>query len=468
MRSLAIAISLPLALTSVSILGAAAPAGAGTLPAAATGDAHVSQVLKSRNYGGASSLVLNGKTGERSSALVKFRVPSVPEGEKAVGVQLTLRPQTTTSRVVRVYQASNSWSEGSVNWNNAPAAGSLVGTTDGLAAGTPETVNLPLTGFTPGSTVSLRLETTSTTAVRLASSEAGTVSARPTLNLLTETVVVTPPPPPPPPPTPSWPPAGPYAQHVIGMSAPANLWDQRVSEVGADHLNSRRIFGELTSTGTSQLPLIREAIADGMTPVISYKVPNVDSFIAGDYDAWMVNLRRELVALNANVTVTFWHEPHGDMDPAKFRAASLRFFNAVDAPSIAVGPILNGWLLDRRVADFASYTDATLLDKWEFMGVDSYQEGTASNPSSTLLPARAVPKVAAWLDTQGQPDMPIVLGEYNGFSGAAMAQAGEYILSTPELWIANVWNVDHTTFSVLTGERLTAFRATKSDPRVVD
>jgi len=55
----------------------------------------------------------------------------------------------------------------------------------------------------------------------------------------------------------------------------------------------------------------------------------------------------------------------------------------------------------------------------------------------------------------------------NGFTGAAMQQAGEWILSTPELWIANVWNTDHTMLSVLTGDRLTAYRATKADPRAM-
>ena len=198
------------------------------------------------------------------------------------------------------------------------------------------------------------------------------------------------------------------------------------------------------------MSLIRQAIADGMTPVVSYKVPNPTTMANGGYDAWLVTLRNQLDALDTPVTATYWHEPHGDMTPAEFRAGSLKFVNLVDSPDIAVGPILNGWLLDRRVDDFASYTDSTLLNKWEFVGVDSYQEGTASDPSTTLLPARAVPKTAAWLDTQGFPDKKILLGEYNGFTGSAIEQAGEYILSTPELWIGNVWNVDHTTFSVLT------------------
>lgn len=262
-------------------------------------------------------------------------------------------------------------------------------------------------------------------------------------------------------------PPAPVTPKVIGMSAPADTWNARVSEVGAAGLKSRRIFATLSSDGRHQSKMIGQTVAAGMIPVISYKVPSVSTLNQGGYDKWLTATRTYLSSLGAQVTATFWHEPHGDMTPAEFRAGSARFLSRVKAPNVAVGPILNGWLLDRKVSTFASYTDPALLAKWDFIGVDSYQEGTASNPSTTLLPARAVPKVAAWLDTQGFGDKPIVLGEYNGFTGAAMQQAGEWILSTPELWIANIWNVNHTTFSVLTGDRLTAYRATKADPRAM-
>ncbi|WP_415839269.1 hypothetical protein [Nocardioides zeicaulis] len=248
------------------------------------------------------------------------------------------------------------------------------------------------------------------------------------------------------------------------MSAPANLWPQRIQEVGANGVKARRIFADLSSSGTSQLSLIRQTIADGMMPVISYKVPDPAALANGSYDAWLATLRTQLVGLGAPVTATFWHEPNGDMDPAVFRAASLKFFNAVDAPSIAVGPILNGWLLDRRVSDFAAFTDATLLNKWEFVAVDSYQNGTATNPGD-LLPARAIPLLASWMDSVGHPNTPIGLGEYNGFTAEAIAQAGESILSTPELWFGLAWNSTAGAYAPLVGDRITAFQRTKADSR---
>jgi hypothetical protein len=266
--------------------------------------------------------------------------------------------------------------------------------------------------------------------------------------------------------TASFPPATPVSPKTIGMSAPSNLWDQRISEVGANGVKARRIFASLSSSGSSSLPLIKEAIADGMMPVISYKVPSVATMVNGGYDSWLTKLRTQLVGLNTPVTATFWHEPHGDMTPAQFRAASLKFFNIVDAPSIAVGPILNGWLLDRRVADFAAYTDANLLTKWEFVAVDSYQSGTVSDPGQSM-PARAIPLLENWMDSVGHPNKPLGVGEYNGFSAKAIADAGEVLLSTPEVWFGLAWNSQGGSYAPLTGDRITAFQKTKADARAL-
>jgi hypothetical protein len=244
------------------------------------------------------------------------------------------------------------------------------------------------------------------------------------------------------------------------------MWAQRIQEVGANGVKARRIFADLSSSGSNQLSLIKQAIADGMMPVISYKVPDPATLANGGYDAWLTTLRSQLTSLDAPVTATFWHEPRGDMDPAVFRAASLRFFNLVDAPDIAVGPILNGFLLDRQVAEFASYTDATLLNKWEFVAVDSYQSGSVDAPGDSL-PARAVPLLASWMDSVGHPDTPLGLGEYNGFTAQAIAEAGESILSTPELWFGLAWNSQGGSYAPLAGDRITAYQKTKADARAM-
>ena len=50
------------------------------------------------------------------------------------------------------------------------------------------------------------------------------------------------------------------------MSAPADLWNVRASEVGAG-VAARRIFADLARGATSQIRTIERAHADGMLPV---------------------------------------------------------------------------------------------------------------------------------------------------------------------------------------------------------
>ena len=259
------------------------------------------------------------------------------------------------------------------------------------------------------------------------------------------------------------------APKIVGMSAPASLWSQRIKEVGSCGVEARRVFASLQSDGRAQSTVIAQAKAAGMMPVISYKVPSVATLLNGGYDSWLKATRAYLDSLNIPVTVTFWHEPHGDMPPADFRAGSQKFLDLMKSsttPEIKVGPILNGWLLDNRVADFTSYTSKSLLTQWDFVAVDSYQSGTVAQPGSKL-PARAVPLLANWLDQQGHPNKPIGLGEYNGFTAAAIKAAGEAILSTPEVWFGLAWNSEGDSYAPLTGDRITAFKATKADARAL-
>jgi len=251
---------------------------------------------------------------------------------------------------------------------------------------------------------------------------------------------------------------------IVGMAAPADLWSKRIKEVGRCGVEARRIYAWLAPDGKDQAKLIRRSVRAGMLPVISYKVRNVQTLIDGGYDTWLEKTSDFLDNLNVPVTATFWHEPYADLDPADFRAGSWRFVTRMQTTDISVGPILNGWLLDKKVPEFASFTSPSLLRKWDFIAVDSYQSGTAEAPGD-LLPARAIPLLATWLDTQGLPDMPIGLGEYNGHTGAAIAAAGETILSTPELWFALAWNSTTDTYSPLAGDRLTEYQNTKADDR---
>lgn len=261
-------------------------------------------------------------------------------------------------------------------------------------------------------------------------------------------VVVPPPEPEPEPPT---------RTTILGMSSPAPDWNTRLGQVGKEGITARRIFANLTADGRDQANLIAAAIAAKMLPVISYKGTPTAANLAA--------LKAYLTSLKVPVIAVWHHEPHGDMTPAEFRAGSRTFLDGIKAPNIQVGPFLNGWLLDRRVTDFASYTDAGLLRDWSFVGIDTYEAGTIDAPSDPK-PAARIPLLVKWLESVGHKGKPTAVGEYNGYSAATITAAGEAILAEPSMFLGCMWNSTTGKGHILEGERLAAFKRTKADPRV--
>jgi len=260
---------------------------------------------------------------------------------------------------------------------------------------------------------------------------------------------------------------------VIGMSAPASEWANRVAEVGTLGLKARRIFADLVNGAQHQGNLITDAVAAGMMPVVSYKVGgDIAGAIGGGFDAVAVQAAAYLDSFGVPMAVTIWHEPRGDagMTGDNFVAIQNRLapkFKGVG--QLKVGPIMNGFLLTQPsqpagVNEFTSYTSSALLDLWDWFGIDTYQPGTTTNPG-TLMPHERLYALLDWLTAQGKPAMPIGVGEYNGFSSAAIAGMGEALLSITNVWFGCVWNVDEARAGILTGSRLAAYQATKADPR---
>jgi hypothetical protein len=256
---------------------------------------------------------------------------------------------------------------------------------------------------------------------------------------------------------------------IIGMSAPADEWNTRLTEVGPNGITARRIFCDLAKGTTHQLTATEQAIGAGMMPVLSFKVGgNITGALAGQYDSIAEDVAARLQGYGVPVAVTFWHEPNPDITGAQFVALHRRYLPIFQSANVKVGPIWNGWLLDNQVATFSAYSADDLLDAWDFCGMDIYAQGDKGQPSTWKLgPARGLPKLVDWLAAQGHPDKPIVIGEYNGWTAEHIAEMGEAILSTPQLWAALTFNSDvGNKGQVLTGDRLAAFRATKADPRV--
>lgn len=253
----------------------------------------------------------------------------------------------------------------------------------------------------------------------------------------------------------------PEPKKILGMSAPASEWNNRIQEVGGPTgIKARRIFAQSINP-SDQADLIEQAVAAGMMPVISYKgTPTAANCAA---------LKSYLNSLGVPVTVTYHHEPHGDLTPATFKDRSKIFLDNMKGGNIKVGPILNGWLLDNMSAtsraNFQDYTDDYLLANWDFIGIDVYQNETTLKPDA---PAERVPVLVNWLKTKGQGEKKILIGEYNAFTTRGIAESGEIFLSTPTLWAFLVWNSGPTGLGTpLTGDRLAAFKATKADSRVL-
>ena len=47
-----------------------------------------------------------------------------------------------------------------------------------------------------------------------------------------------------------------------------------------------------------------------------------------------------------------------------------------------------------------------------------------------------------YLASKGKPNMPILIGEYNGHIASTIRQTGEQILSTRQVWLAMIWNAN--------------------------
>jgi hypothetical protein len=250
---------------------------------------------------------------------------------------------------------------------------------------------------------------------------------------------------------------------LIGMSSPAPLWAERVKAVGPG-LAARRIFADLGSGATSQLRLVEQALAAGMLPVISYKVGGDAAGAAnGRFNAVAAQAAAKLASYDRPIAVTFWHEPHGDMTPGQYVAASKQVLPAFKRGKLRVGPILNGWLLDNQRATFGSYCPDELFGIWDWFGIDTYESGTMEAPGSRK-PAERVHALAKYLSRRGQT-LPMGVGEYNGYSAKSIADAGEALLSTPNVWFGCMWNSTGGVGWELTGDRLRAFKDTLADPR---
>jgi len=209
---------------------------------------------------------------------------------------------------------------------------------------------------------------------------------------------------------------------------------------------------------------VEAAHAAGMLPVISYKLGgDVARGAAGGFNDVAEQAAARLESFGRPTAVTVWHEPYNDISAAQYAAISRQLLPLFKRGELRVGPLLNGFLLDNQRDAFAAFCPDDLFAIWDYFGIDTYESGTMDDPGARK-PAERIPAAAEFVRSRGF-DLPLGVGEYNGWSGATIEAAGEAMLSTPNVWFGCLRNATENKGVTLSGERLAAFRRTLADPR---
>ena len=167
----------------------APPADPVTIRVNVAQDARVQSANPTTNYGSDTQLADRGSPDQQS--FLDFALPAAPSGTVLNAAVLELRTSGDTAAgsaaTHRVDLMSGSWSESTLTWNSRPTTQTalLANMSTPTTNHTSFTASLSVAGLTPrlGSTVALRISTTSTDNLRLWSREVGTVSYRPVLRL---------------------------------------------------------------------------------------------------------------------------------------------------------------------------------------------------------------------------------------------------------------------------------------------
>jgi hypothetical protein len=132
-------------------------------------DAYVNASSPASNYGSLTTLRADASPVTRS--YLRFNVQGLTGS--ITNATLRVYANTASTQGYQVYGVSdNAWGETTINFNNAPVVGSLLGSSGSLSAGTWTTVNV--TSYITGNgSFNLALTTPSSTAISFASREAG-------------------------------------------------------------------------------------------------------------------------------------------------------------------------------------------------------------------------------------------------------------------------------------------------------
>jgi hypothetical protein len=242
----------------------------------------------------------------------------------------------------------------------------------------------------------------------------------------------------------------------LGMSAPDNLWAQRVKEVGPG-LQARRLF---FNGFTASIALAQTACDDGMYPIMSFKTGSYSwaQVAAGAADADLRALNVRLAALTCDVFVAVHHEPDGDGTAADWSAMQVHALPILGVGAdVKVGVIGNGWWWSAAAqgytdAQIAAYIPPAVIAVSDVIAADTYQMTPTGEDAATKIL-----RMSAWANRVGGVKA-LGIGEFNAPSAGAITDATNAIAADPRFAWGCVWNADLKTVTVLSGDRLTAFQ----------
>jgi hypothetical protein len=243
---------------------------------------------------------------------------------------------------------------------------------------------------------------------------------------------------------------------LLGMSSPAGVWAARVKDVGPG-LQARRLF---YTSFTASLSLAQTAVKDGMTPIMSWKVPGGDwaAMAAGKHDAELKTLATKLQALGHPLFVALHHEPADDgaaKDWAAMQVHCLPILKKGGA-NISVGVIGNGWWWSNQArgysdSEIAAYITPAVKGVCDVVAADCYQLKAGDEESAPKMK-----NMVTWAKRTGGVKK-LGVGEFNCQTAIGITNAVAALKDPMFAW-GLLWNADLNTVTHLTGDRLAAFK----------
>jgi hypothetical protein len=242
----------------------------------------------------------------------------------------------------------------------------------------------------------------------------------------------------------------------LGMSAPVEVWDKRVKEVGSG-LQARRIF---LSSFNSSLSMPTKACNTGMYPVISFKTGSYSwhQVAHGKADAKLRSMAKKLAALPCHVFVAVHHEPYGDGSAkswSRMQAHALPILGK--HKGVKVGVIANGWWWSKAKhrltkAQIRKWIPRSVIAVSDVIAADTYQSSVTGEEASVKMK-----RMARWARRVGGVKA-LGVAEFNSPTAIGITHAVHELATEPLFAWGCIWNTTYSFASVLTGARLTAFR----------